>query len=100
MAATPPEETTAAPAPPQQEAATPKRHIEWVVDAGLANAKEGIVTHRVTKGDTLWEIAERYVHDPWAYQELATNSGIDNPDLIHPGEEIRIVFVSRKPRPQ
>ncbi len=41
----------------------------------------------VKSGDTLSEIAEMY---NTTYQELARYNNISNPDLIYPGEEIRI----------
>lgn len=50
------------------------------------------ILHRVRKGETLWGIAERYVHDPWRFRELARQSGIDNPDLIYPGDKVTIVI--------
>jgi len=49
------------------------------------------VTHVVIKGDTLWDIAERYVKDPFRYPELARLSGIKNPDRIYPGDIVRII---------
>ena len=47
-------------------------------------------THVVVRGDTLWAIARRYVGDPYRYPELAKLSRIRNPDLIHPGDIVRI----------
>lgn len=49
-----------------------------------------IITHVVKKGDTLWDIAEHYVNDPFKYPEIAKLSEIENPDLIYPGEIVRI----------
>ncbi|MDY6978413.1 MAG: LysM peptidoglycan-binding domain-containing protein [Pseudomonadota bacterium] len=49
-----------------------------------------IITHVVKKGDTLWDIAEHYVNDPFKYPEIAELSEIENPDLIYPGEIVRI----------
>lgn len=49
-----------------------------------------IITHVVKKGDTLWDIAEHYVNDPFKYPEIAKLSNIENPDLIYPGEIVRI----------
>lgn len=49
------------------------------------------ITHVVVKGDTLWDIAERYVKDPLLYPELARLSGIKNPDRIYPGDVVRII---------
>jgi len=49
-----------------------------------------IIIHTVVKGDTLWDIAERYVKDPFRYPELAKLSNIINPDLIYPGNIVQI----------
>lgn len=48
--------------------------------------------HTVVKGDTLWAIAEHYLDDPWRYRELAQLSRIKNPDLIYPGNKVRIII--------
>lgn len=47
-------------------------------------------THVVVKGDTLWDISQKYLKDPFRYPELAESSNINNPDLIYPGEVITI----------
>jgi nucleoid-associated protein YgaU len=47
-------------------------------------------THVVVRGDTLWEIAKKYVGDPFRYPELTALSDIRNPDLIYPGDIVRI----------
>ncbi len=47
-------------------------------------------THVVVRGDTLWDIAKKYVGDPFRYPELRELSNIRNPDLIHPGDIVRI----------
>ena len=52
--------------------------------------KAKIITHIVVKGDTLWDIAKHYVNDPFRYPELAKLSNIATPDLIYPGNIIRI----------
>lgn len=48
--------------------------------------------HTVVKGDTLWAIAEHYLDDPWRYKELAQLSRIRNPDLIYPGNKVRVII--------
>jgi len=48
------------------------------------------ITHVVVKGDTLWDISETYVKNPFRYPELAKLSSIINPDLIYPNDLIRI----------
>jgi len=55
------------------------------------------IIHVVVKGDTLWAIAKRYVKNPFRYPELARLSKIKNPDLIYPGDRVRII--KRKHRP-
>ena len=47
-------------------------------------------THVVVKGDTLWHIAIRYLGNPYYYPKLAKLSLIKNPDLIYPGDVVRI----------
>ncbi len=49
------------------------------------------IIHIVVKGDTLWHIAIRYVNNPYKYPELARLSNIKNPDLIYPGNRVRII---------
>ncbi|MDX1334491.1 MAG: chemotaxis protein CheW [Gammaproteobacteria bacterium] len=51
------------------------------------------VTHIVVKGDTLWDIAKRYINDPFRYPELARLSEIRNPDLIYPGDRVLIRII-------
>lgn len=52
--------------------------------------------HIVVEGDTLWNIAERYVNDPWKYPELARLSEIKDPDLIYPGQKVVIIYNTNK----
>jgi hypothetical protein len=47
-------------------------------------------TYTVVSGDTLWAISERFYGDGSKYQVIADASGISNPDLIHPGQELTI----------
>ncbi|MCW9014136.1 MAG: chemotaxis protein CheW [Gammaproteobacteria bacterium] len=53
------------------------------------------IIHVVVKGDTLWHIARRYIHNPFRYPELARLSKIKNPDLIYPGDKVKIIFNSK-----
>ncbi|MCW2559188.1 MAG: lectin [Mycobacterium sp.] len=49
-----------------------------------------VQTYTVVSGDTLWAISERFYGDGNRYQEIATASGISNPDLIHPAQVLTI----------
>ena len=67
--------------------------IATPVAAGKMN-----IMHIVVKGDTLWDIAARYLGNPFLYPELAKLSRINDPDLIYPGDIIRIIL-KKQPAP-
>ena len=48
-------------------------------------------TYVVRRDDTLWHISKRYTGDPFNYPLIADNNRIPNPDLIYPGQKIRVV---------
>lgn len=48
-------------------------------------------THIVVKGDTLWDIAAKYLRNPFRYPELAKLSRIKDSHWIYPGDLIRII---------
>lgn len=50
------------------------------------------IEHVVVRGDTLWDIAGRYLENPFRYPELARLSRIRDPDLIYPGDRVVIVL--------
>ena len=54
-----------------------------------AQAQDG---YTVEVGNTLWDLAERFMGDPFQWRQIweANRSTIDNPDLIYPGQVIRI----------
>ena len=47
----------------------------------------------VKKGDTLWDISGIFLNQPWLWPKLwRINPEINNPHLIYPGDELRLVF--------
>jgi hypothetical protein len=52
-------------------------------------------THVVVKGETLWELAQKYFSDPWFWPELwSWNPHITNPHWLFPGT---VVNLTNKP---
>ncbi|MBW1841387.1 MAG: LysM peptidoglycan-binding domain-containing protein [Deltaproteobacteria bacterium] len=47
--------------------------------------------YTIQKGDTLWDLSNRFFDSPWQWPELwQKNNQITNPHAIYPGERIRI----------
>ena len=65
---------------------------------GGAKPPAGSMIHVVKRGDTLWDIAQQYTGNPFNYPSLANASGIENPDLIFPGQKIAILITRARDR--
>jgi len=53
----------------------------------------------VVKGDTLWDIAGRFLSEPWRWPDVwQANPQVENPHLIYPGDTLVLSFVDGKPQ--
>lgn len=69
------------PTSPTAQTAAPRTGVTREISQPTTSA------HTVQSGDTLSHIAAKH---GMSWQELAKYNNLDNPDLIHPGQEIRI----------
>ncbi|MDJ0938654.1 MAG: LysM domain-containing protein [Woeseiaceae bacterium] len=53
----------------------------------------------VQVGDTLWDIADAFLNDPWFWPEIwFVNPEIENPHLIYPGDVLGLVVIDGRER--
>lgn len=93
---------------------TPRRPAVWLTwlmalslfggaSAALAVDAPALTTghpdrYEVVKGDTLWDIAGKFLQQPWRWPEIwESNPGIQNPDLIYPGDVLVMDYSGRNP---
>ena len=67
-------------------------HHPWIVEKAPA-------VYVVRDGDTLWDIACMFLKDPWRWVQVwQANPGIDDPNLIYPGDKILLGYVNGEPK--
>ncbi|HSW15506.1 MAG TPA: LysM domain-containing protein [Solimonas sp.] len=68
-------------------------------DDAVAVREEAPLQYVVKKGDTLWDIAGRFLIEPWQWPEVwIVNGQVKNPHLIYPGDVLTLIW--RNGRPQ
>ena len=56
-------------------------------------------TYVVRKGDTLWDISNVFLKDPWRWPQLwKVNPQVKDPNLIYPGDTLNLVYINGQPQ--
>ena len=101
--------TTTSTAPTEVEVSEPAIEVSAteprVKDLPVAPAQHNVEfrasapeQYTVVSGDTLWDLSNRFLVDPWYWPEIwYLNPQINNPHLIYPGDVVILFYVSGKP---
>lgn len=67
------------------------------IDPALLRA-DAPVEYTIVRGDTLWDIAGRYLNKPWMWTSIwEANQQIQNPNLIYPGDKLELEYIDGLP---
>ncbi len=93
---------TEAPAQPVATSDTQSVSYTAVVPRAFINADDldpdAPDHYTVIKGDTLWDISDRFLKQPWMWTTIwSYNPEIANPHLIYPGDELALEYVDNRP---
>ncbi len=96
--------TSLCPAWAQEETPEPSQDISvpshWSPYDAPSSYPEGTQLHIIVRGDTLWDLANQYLANPFLWPQVwEENRYITNPNLIYPGDPLAIpqVDVVRAP---
>lgn len=73
--------------------------VAWAARADqVALNEDHPTTYTVVKGDTLWDIAGRFLRHPWRWPDIwDANQQIENPHLIYPGDQLFLTYRDGRP---
>lgn len=55
--------------------------------------------YTVQSGDTLWDISAKFLQSPWLWPQLwDANQALDDPNLIYPGDKLKLTFIGGQPK--
>ncbi len=82
---------------PARSETAPAQNVQSLTPVPLAaGAPDEYVVQR---GDTLWDIAETFLDDPWYWPEVwYVNPQVENPHLIYPGDVLALVTIDGRTR--
>jgi hypothetical protein len=79
------------PAEPESEAVEPEPEAIETPEAAPSPAAEKSISYIIKKGDTLWDISNTFLDDPFLWPFIwKANPYISNPDLIYAGNKLAI----------
>lgn len=82
----------------QQEPA-PVATTSLAAPSPVAFRETAPLSYVVQPGDTLWDIANRFLLDPWQWPEVwIVNDQVANPHLIYPGDVLQLLIVDGQTR--